>query len=84
MRLQRFPVHNISVSHLPKYLDAYIIFRVSTQIEVISNRCASIMPYIRDMLTTTGVKGASGLSYIENITFIASEHIDQVKLFKDL
>ena len=80
MRLHRFPVHNISVSHLPKYLDAYIILRVTTQIEMVSNSSTPIMPDIRDVLTTTGVEGAPSLSHIENTTFIASKNVDKIRM----
>ena len=80
MRLHRLPVHNISVCHLPKYLDAYIILRVTTQVEMVSNSSTPIIPDIGDVLTSTGVEGATSLSHIENATFIASKYVDKTRL----
>ena len=78
MGLHGFPVHNISIFQLPKYLDAYIIFRMTTQVEMVSNSGTSVISYIRDVLAATGVKGASSLSHIKNITFATSKYVDKV------
>ena len=80
MRLHRFPVHNISVCHPPKYLDTYIILRMTTQVEMVSNSSTPIIPNIGDVLTTTGVEGAASLSHIENATFIASKNVDKIRM----